>query len=318
MQNFFGKKKIQHRVAQALLCVSVFNFGICITPQTVKSNAGIINLNIAKAETKVPRKGDIVKLSDLNVGDIFKASDIEWMVAAKNHEGYPANSVTVISQDILEKRAFDKHIGKFGSNHWGNSDLRKYLNGEFYNKLDASFRAAILETNLENIENEANDTCYNSYGAPGYNDKTYYTKDKIFIPSLEELGLKNINCARPVGTDYGTFTTNKSRRAKLNGKNYWYWTRDPYWSCSYDMCGIDSNGSYNNYLVAYSTSWGVRPVLNLKSDILLEYTGKDNLVYNGIAQNKINILPDTIKAKAIYQTQLDRLELPIAKIVWPF
>ncbi len=252
--------------------------------------------------------GDTVKLSDLQVGDIFKASDIEWMVVAKNHKGYPVNSVTVISQDILEKRAFDKHIGKFGSNHWGNSDLRKYLNGEFYNKLDPSFRAAILETNLGNIENKANNNNYNKYGAPGYNGETYYTKDKIFIPSLEELGLKDISYGRKVGEDYGAFRTNESRIAKLNSNTEYYWVRVPYCGYSYYVCRVDSGGS-NYYGNARNESVGVRAALNLKSDIPLEYAGNNSLIYNnenkaykiqlGAAANTINNIDLTNKNSLI-------------------
>jgi hypothetical protein len=210
MQNFLSKEEMQRRVAQALLCVSVFNLGMDITPpKMVNGNISITSSDIAKAEeTKTLKIGDTVKLSDLCVGDIFKASGIEWMVVAKNHEGYPANSVTVMSKDILENRAFNTN----GSNHWGNSSLRKYLNGEFYNKLDPNFRAEILETNLINID---------------YSSKTYYTQDKIFIPSFEELGLKNISYAKPVGTDYGAFRTNESRIAKLSGSNSYYWARVP-------------------------------------------------------------------------------------------
>ena len=279
MQNFLSKEEMQRRVAQALLCVSVFNLGMDITPKVVKGNISISSSDIAKAETGALKVGDTVKLSDLYVGDTFKASGIEWMVVAKNHEGYPGGSVTVMSKDILENRAFDD-TGTYGSNHWGNSDLRKYLNGEFYNKLDPNFRAAILETNLVNIENEANNYNYDKCGAPSYSGKTYYTQDKIFIPSFEELGIKNISWARKVGEDYGAFKTNESRIAKLNGNNWYYWTRVPYYGISYHVCGVGSDGSYNGYYGADCESVGVRAALNLKSDILLEYTGNDSLVYN--------------------------------------
>uniref|UniRef100_UPI00242B9FEB DUF6273 domain-containing protein n=1 Tax=Clostridium tyrobutyricum TaxID=1519 RepID=UPI00242B9FEB len=262
MQNFLSKEEMQCRVAQALLCVSVFNLGMDITPpKMVNGNISISSSDVAKAEeTKTLKIGDTVKLSDLCVGDIFKASGIEWMVVAKNHEGYPANSVTVMSKDILENRAFNTN----GSNHWGNSSLRKYLNGEFYNKLDPNFRAEILETNLINID---------------YSSKTYYTQDKIFIPSFEELGLKNISYAKPVGTDYGAFRTNESRIAKLSGSNSYYWARVPYYDNSYYVCNVNGDGSHN-YNNAYTESVGVRAALNLKSDILLEYAGNDSLVYN--------------------------------------
>ncbi|WP_333887921.1 OmpL47-type beta-barrel domain-containing protein, partial [Clostridium sp.] len=81
-----------------------------------------------------------------------------------------------------------------------------------------------------------------------------------------------------VGEDYGAFKTNESRIAKLNGKNYWYWTRVPYFDRSYVVCNVSSDGSLYNY-GAYTESVGVRAALNLKSDILLEYTENDNFVY---------------------------------------
>ncbi|WP_279145980.1 MULTISPECIES: DUF6273 domain-containing protein [Clostridium] len=198
-----------------------------------------------------------IRLEKLSIGDIFKVSGIEWMIVAKNHEGYPDNSVTIMSKDVLEKRVFDTHGGEHGSNHWGNSDLRKYLNGEFYNKLDPSFKAAILETNLINVENNAN-----------YNGNTYYTKDKIFIPSFEELGFKDIDCAKPIGTDYGAFKTNESKITKLSGNSPYYWTRAPYYYYSDFVCIVYSDGSdYCDDSAKFD--WGIRPTLNLKANIII-------------------------------------------------
>lgn len=66
--------------------------------------------------------------NDLNVGDEFKlgkfeGKDIKWVVLKKS-----ADTMYVISKDILCKKAWSKN----NSNDWYKSDIRKWLNNEFY------------------------------------------------------------------------------------------------------------------------------------------------------------------------------------------
>jgi len=141
-------------------------------------------------------------LGNLNIGDIFELSGFQWLVVTKNHVGFPDNTVTVMSTNILVQKAFDVS----NINHWGSSSLRKYLNGEFYTMLDDDFKLAIKETKLVNKDTNGNE---------------YFTDDKVFIPSLQELGFEN-NIYTSVGANFGSFNSNESRIAKFNDDNWYY------------------------------------------------------------------------------------------------
>ena len=63
------------------------------------------------------------KLTDLPLGSLIKfgkhqvntetPQDIIWLVADKNHSGYPANSVTLIAAKIIDLRSWDSISGKY-------------------------------------------------------------------------------------------------------------------------------------------------------------------------------------------------------------
>ena len=85
-------------------------------------------------------------LSNLTVGSKIKfgtykveQSSIEpiiWLIADKNHNGYPANSVTLLTEKIIDLRGFDAKEPsnsntdrqKYGNNRYLHSNLRQWLN----------------------------------------------------------------------------------------------------------------------------------------------------------------------------------------------
>ncbi|MGM9608379.1 MAG: DUF6273 domain-containing protein [Oscillospiraceae bacterium] len=79
----------------------------------------------------------------------------------------------VLSSKVLEARAYHSAGGAIT---WEDSEIRAYLNGEFYDKTftDAE-KAKIVETTVENKSNP-------QYGIPGGSDTT----DKVFLLSLGE------------------------------------------------------------------------------------------------------------------------------------
>ena len=81
----------------------------------------------------------------------------------------------LLSQDVLEKRAYHAAGGDVT---WEESELRAYLNGEFYEKTFSNEdKAKIAEVTLENKSNS-------KYGIRGGNATT----DKVFLLSLDEAG----------------------------------------------------------------------------------------------------------------------------------
>ncbi|WP_407301614.1 OmpL47-type beta-barrel domain-containing protein [Clostridium botulinum] len=265
----YDKKVINKKITQALIGVTTLGtiLAMPISIGMQDNSMSIIRDNKAFAADNI-KVGDTVEVNKLVVGDIFNISGIDWVVVAKNHTGYPDGSVTAMSKDILEKRPFDTK--SLPSSHWGKSSLRAYLNGEFYNKLSEDLKANILETHLINTN---------------FNGKEdYYTDDKIFIPSLEEIGLKVCN-SKPVGSSFNAFHDNASRIAKFGDKDYeWtYWTRVPTTltlqalpaGTDFDVFYVYSNGTSNYRDINFNRIGdGVRPTLNLKSSTPVVYIDK--------------------------------------------
>ena len=87
------------------------------------------------------------KLSDLPIGakvvdpdTKYYGKPIVWLVADKNHEGYPANSVTLISEKILCLKCFDAkepdnnidYMNEYGNNRYIYSNIHSWLNSDLH------------------------------------------------------------------------------------------------------------------------------------------------------------------------------------------
>ena len=73
---------------------------------------------------KNAKVGDYVKFGNYPQTEKGDIQSIEWQVLSR--EG---NKVLVISRYGLDAKRFDED-----SNNWANSEIRKWLNGEFYSK----------------------------------------------------------------------------------------------------------------------------------------------------------------------------------------
>lgn len=189
---------------------------------------------------------------------------VEWTIVAKNHTGYPANSITLISNNVIGKQVFDDN-GNQGSNHWGNSGtgratvgIRPWLNNVFYNSFSNDFKSQVMITNLLNV-------------APGR--EFYNTQDKVFIPSLNELGL-SYHRASEVGKIYEYFNNGGSTIIDEN-----YWTRSPISNSDFKVTFIGRWGVNDDK--ADEGSIGVRPVINMKPDtfVIEDENGKYKIEY---------------------------------------
>lgn len=229
-----------------------------------------------------------IQLKDLPLGTVIKdraswehktgngytgtgaTKPVEWIIVAKNHMGYPANSVTLISKEIIGKYAFDDSTNREdsgGSNHWGNSGtpnattgVRPWLNGTFYNHFSQNFKDAVLTTTVPN----------KVWGTGA----DYTTTDKIFLPSGTELGQGSVDWTYPIGTNWGYFSSDTARIASIGGNNWSYWDRSPRSVYSDIVCNVRFSGVFFLGAVAYKSDVGVRPALNLKSDIYVNLNGE--------------------------------------------
>lgn len=172
------------------------------------------------------------KLKDITPGEVFTYADYELIKLEE--EGL------CLMKDILEERAFDKDF-----NDWRNSELREYLNNDFYENL---------------IKNGADE------------------KDFLMIETdlTADDGLKDYGISKDI---ISLMTADLYRRNRhfLKPLESWWWLATPY-SClapySHNVRYVHSSGSlYNGN--AYGVSYGVRPLCNLKSETLVSVPGEE-------------------------------------------
>ena len=251
--------------------------------------------------------GTLVK----DTGTLYNGKPIVWKIADKGHAGYPANSVTLITERIISLKCFDaiesgnsdSNRRSYGNNRWIYSNIRRWLNSQAaagkwyaaqhsadappsnanvwsnYNEYDgeagflagfsASFVAALLTTThtvgKASVDGGGTETC----------------TDKIFFASSTEVGLTgDVVC----GSKLALFTDDASRRAKptaecvskseytnsnFNTNSFWYyWLCDAYASSSCLVRVVNSSGAMG-WGSACDGHWGVRPLCNLLSSILV-------------------------------------------------
>lgn len=150
-----------------------------------------------------------------------------------------ADWVKCIASDCVEERAFDEG----NKNDFAASSLRAYLNGEFLRRL---IKAGAPEEMFEyfNIDLTADDGLKN-YGGD---------RVRIGLITCEEYRLLRGNI--PALPDR------------------WWWTATPDSPINSFVRRVHSDGSLGNYSAYYGL--GVRPLCNLKSEILVSYLNGEN------------------------------------------
>jgi hypothetical protein len=207
-------------------------------------------LKAASAKQIITREG---KINEPEVGDIIEFGSYDWRVLAVEN-----GKALVISEYLIERRAYHNTVENIT---WADCDLRKYLNGDFYNSFSATERARIADTNNVNSDNQW-------YGTAGGANTT----DKIFLLSLEEVvryfGDSGRLANRPSGNPtYIRDQYDNNRVAyELSDKSsaYYWWLRSPgYYSDNAACVIVDGWVGVLGYFV-YHDYIGVRPALWLK------------------------------------------------------
>lgn len=195
-----------------------------------------------------PIKWDVLSGSD---GDYYVVSDV--LLDAHCYYNYGSTSTT---RTIGGKTVYD--------NNYEYSDIRAWLNGDFYDSAFALGDSAIQTTEVDNSAATTHSS-NNKYACAN-------TADKVFLPSCEDylksdygfptsIDITSTRCckttdwARARGAFYST-----SSSYLYNGS---YWTRSPLsdrssyvWGYSYDGC------LYEHFVIR--TEFGIRPAITLK------------------------------------------------------
>lgn len=115
-----------------------------------------------------PDCGAPIKPIPVPAGGKIRFGKYDWFVLDKQED-----KMLIITEKVIEKRLYHHEEAEIT---WETCDMRRYLNGEFYNSFDESERARILEVTNENPDNPW-------YGTKGGNP----TQDKIFLLSIDEV-----------------------------------------------------------------------------------------------------------------------------------
>lgn len=101
-------------------------------------------------------------------GGKIRFGKYDWYILDKQD-----GRMLILTETVIERRAYHSHPCEIT---WEICDVRKYLNGEFYNSFIEADRSRIIE-----VVNENNDNPW--YGTNGGNSTT----DRIFLLSIEEV-----------------------------------------------------------------------------------------------------------------------------------
>jgi hypothetical protein len=225
---------------------------------------------------------------------------VTWIIVSKGHYsvegGY--SHVTLLSEESIASYLIDNSNNRKGNrSHWGNSGthdaehgLRPFLNSlsksvysytgaGFYDAFSSNFKNKIVTTILPN--------------RLWSNGSSYTTNDKVFIPSLSELGGEP-DYTHTIGTIWPYFVQEATERRKAVFENNTrrYWTRSPDINPDSLYAGdlgvyIDGNGDYRG-ASRVTIRHFVRPALNIKIDtpvsILPNADGVFEIVWNPIEE----------------------------------
>lgn len=270
-----------------------------------------------------------------DTGTLYNGKAIVWKIADKNHAGYPANSVTLITERIISLKCFDAIESgnsdsgrkRYGNNRWIYANIRQWLNsqaaaGQWYSAQhgqDAPPSNANVWDNYNEYQQEAGflagfsanflaallTTTHTVGKAQVDGGGTESCTDKIFLATCTEVGLSGDVTA---GSKLAIFSNDASRQAKptaeavskseytnssLNANSPWYWwLADAYASNSYNVRYVGSSGALD-WNTAYDGYGGVRPLCNIKSDILVSDNPDSDGAYT-IIWNRAPSAPSTI------------------------
>ena len=190
---------------------------------------------------KLPEKFNPNPFKNANVGDIVKFGNypktsngqnqpIEWQVLSIEN-----NKMLVISKYGLDCKIFDSSL-----NNWGNSKIRKWLNGEFYNKAFTDQEKKSI--NLSNLSDVG--TSDNVFFLSKVEAEKYFANDELRKCKATEYALKN---GAWVNSDTGCS---------------WWWLRSPHPYHSDDVYSVDNDG-FIRYCDVFDVDILVRPALSI-------------------------------------------------------
>ena len=229
------------------------------------------------------------------------AQNIVWLVVAKNHGGYPVNSVTLLAEKSIDIRCVDASESNLpgqaqattsGYNNYGLSNIDAWLNSDqiswYTSKHANDTPPSDANTGYDKrpgflynfTPDERNAILTTSIGVTKYYDSVEFLSRKVFLPSLNEVG-KSISY-RPTGDTMWAYMSSYTHLAPITQQafdnslssskpasitnNLSYWSRNANPGNSVEMHVIRTDGT-TTPAGAHLAAFGIRPVLNLSSTV---------------------------------------------------
>jgi hypothetical protein len=203
-------------------------------------------------------------MENFKIGSIIPFGGYDWRILDIKND-----TILIITEYIIEQRAYHD---AYKDITWDDCSLRKYLNGEFYDKFKATDKSRIIPIKNKNPDNQW-------YGSKGGAD----TKDSIFLLSVEEAACKYFGDSSSKLYSRGKNQrywferkdeNNGKRIARLQYKKewvWWWWLRSPgrvnvktVYIHGDGNIGIQGNNILKGNISDGKCTGGVRPALWLK------------------------------------------------------
>ena len=187
----------------------------------------------------------------------FKVEPIRWRILSEDGE-----SALILCDSIIANRSYDDG----GNNNYKDSDIRAWINNEFYNTAFYALQQEIILTT----------TVDNSVASTGYDPNSYVcenTEDKLFLLSWADItnsdyGFASSHSAYDSARIMQTSDYSRATGARMNTSSSYYgngiwWQRSPFANYADYVRDVNYDGyaAFNNNVKA--TFSGVVPALRI-------------------------------------------------------
>ncbi len=188
----------------------------------------------------------------------FKCEPIEWKILTNSD-----NTYSLVSTNLLDAHLFDDDE----SNNYKNSEIRSWLNKDFYN-IAFSLNSSLIQTvEVDNSSSSTDNSLItpNMHTCDNTNDKVYLLSYKDYLNAdygftTSKLQTNTRECRT---TDYARANFISYSEGSLSSFNGFYWTRSPASYTSNGAWYITTSGylNYSHYLdFSY---YGVQPAITI-------------------------------------------------------
>ncbi len=191
----------------------------------------------------------------------FKCEPIKWKILSSADDG----TYSLVSTVLLDAHRYNAYwSGKdsdgYYANNYEQSEIRAWLNGDFFNKAFSLGNSIIQTTEVDNSAATTNSSS-NSYACGNTEDKIYLLSNQdycntAYFANAAARQCKTTDWARANGAWYSTDSS-----YLYNG---YYWTRSPYSSSDSYYAWYVSYGGGLSYDYVVDSSYAVRPSLRIK------------------------------------------------------